>query len=191
MKLTAAIPVLVAACLAGDALAQHANRPAAKPPASTRPLRPEHPPQKSEPTGEPRGERGPGAAENLAKLLQLSPEQRNKALSSLPPARRTQIEKRLNDYQQMPEPQRARALDRLRRMQSLPPQKQQHVRASVQKLTALPEPRHKLVQRQINQLRPLSDADRLAMMNTEEFRSKYTPAEQQMIEDICLVTPRN
>jgi len=137
------------------------------------------------------GGRGPGSAENLSRLLKLSPEQRNKALSSLPPVRRAQIEKRLNDYQQMPEPQRARALERLRRMQSLPPQKQQQVRASSKMFLELPEPRHKLVQRQIGQLRPLSDADRRALMNSDEFRSKFTPSEQQMIEDICLVTPQN
>ena len=76
-------------------------------------------------------------------------------------------------------------------MQSLPPQKQQQVRASVQKLTALPQPRHRMVQRQINQMKVLSDADRRALMNSEEFRSKFTPSEQQIIEDICLVTPQN
>jgi hypothetical protein len=184
MRLTVAIPVVLAAvCLAGGANAQHVTRPAAKPPAS-RPMRPERPPQK--PAGE-----GPGSVENLKRLLKLSPEQRKKALEELPPARREVIEKRLNDYQKMPEPERAKAFDRLSRMQSLPPQKQQQVRASVQKLTALPQPRHGVVQRQINQMKVLSDADRSAVMNSEEFRSKFTPSEQQIIEDICLVTPRS
>jgi len=136
-------------------------------------------------------ETGPGSAENLSKLLKLSPEQRNKALSALPPDRRAMIEKRLDDYQQMPEPQRARALERLRRMQSLPQQKQNQVRASTKKFVELPQPRHGLVQKQLNQLRPLADDDRRALMNSEEFRSKFTPAEQQMIEDIALVTPQN
>jgi hypothetical protein len=135
-------------------------------------------------------ETGPGSAENQSKLLKLSPEQRNKALSALPPGRRAMIEKRLNDYQQMPEPQLARALEHLRRMQSLPPQKQNQVRASTKKFVELPQPRHGLVQKQLNQLRPLADDDRRALMNSEEFRSKFTPAEQQMIEDIALVTPQ-
>jgi hypothetical protein len=190
MRLTVTIPILTAVCLAADVDAQHVTRPPAKPPA-TRPQRPDHPPQKADAKVEGNVETGPGSSDNLARLLKMSPEQRNKALSGLPPARRNMIEKRLNDYQKMPEQERARALDRLRRMQSLPPQKQQQVRASIQKLTTLPDPRHGLVQKQINHLRPLSDADRRAMMNSEEFRSKFTPAEQQMIEDICLVTPRN
>ena len=128
----------------------------------------------------------------MAKLLKLTPEQRNKALSALPPARRAQIERRLNDYLKMTAQQRARELDKLRRMQSLPPQKQNQVRASVKRFAELPQPRHRVVRVQLDQLRPLSDADRRG--DDEQlmsFASKFTPSEQQMIEDICLVTPQN
>jgi hypothetical protein len=185
MKLTAAIP-LVVLCLAGDVSAQHVTRPAAKPPAA-RPQRPERPPEKAEAAAA--AANNPGSAENLSKLLKMTPEQRNKALSALNPARRAQIEKRLGDYQKLPPDQQARELDHLRRMQSLPPQKQQQVRASLQQLAALPQPRKAVVNRQINQMRPLADPDRRAMMNSEEFRNKFTPSEQQMIEDISMVTP--
>src|ERR1700692_2817074 len=111
MRLTVTIPVVIAVCLAGGVDAQHVTRPAAKPPA-TRPQRPEHAPQER-PAQKVEGnvETGPGSSENLARLLKLSPEQRNKALDGLPAARRAVIEKRLNDYQKMPEPDRARALD--------------------------------------------------------------------------------
>lgn len=191
MNLIVAIPVVAVICLAGGVDAQHPNRPAAKP-SVVHPEKLERTPQRAPQKEERRQEKnGPGSAEHLAKLLKLSPDQRNKALSSLPPERRMQIEKRLSDYQKLPEPQRATALDRLRRMQSLPPQKQAQVRASLQKLTALPPPRHALVQKQINQMKALSDSDRSALVNSEEFRSKFTPAEQQMIEDIALVTPQN
>ena len=196
MTLHVAIPVLAVFCLADDlsARAQHAAKTAAPRPAAaanrsdrTATAKVDRQIQKQER----RAGSGPGSAEHLAKLLTLSPDQRKKALGSLPPDRRTQIEKRLNDYQNMPEPERAKALDRLRRMQSLPPQKQVQVRASVRHLTELAPPRHALVQRQINQLKPLSDDDRSALVNSEEFRSKFTPAEQQIIADIALVTPRN
>jgi len=188
-----AIPLLTAVLLAGNVNGQHTNRPPAKAPAAhargpnaKATVPPERRPESRRDRTRP--ENNPGSAEHLAQLLKLSPEQRDLALSNLPPGRRTQIEKRLNDYQNMPEEQRARALERLRRMQSLPPQKQQQVRSSVKKLTALPQPRRGFVQKQINQMRQLSDDDRRALMNTEEFRSKFTLSEQQMIEDICLVT---
>ena len=194
MKVGLAIPVLAVGCLAA-ADAEKVNRNAAKapmPPAQVQ-TRPDRPPKSNKQNGKQnaRQDQNFGSAENLSKLLKLSPEQRKKALESLPPARRQQIEKRLDDYQKMPEIERARALDRLRRMQSLPPQRQQQVRSSVTRLQTLPAPRHSVVQKQLNQLRVLSDADRSALMNSEEFRSKFTPAEQQIIADICLVTPRN
>jgi hypothetical protein len=195
MKVGLAIPVLAVGCLAG-ADAEKLNRNAAKapmPPAQVQ-TRPDHPQKGNvKQNGKPNAKQDAnfGSAETLIKLLKLSPEQRNKALAPLPPARRQQIEKRLDVYQKMPEVERARALDRLKRMQSLPPQRQQQVRASVTRLQALPAPRHAVVQRQLNQLRILSDVDRSALMNSEEFRSKFTPAEQQIIADICLVTPQN
>ena len=187
MKLTSAIPVFAAFCLAYDVSGQHVNRPPAKPPAA-RPQRPERPPEKEKMAAN--QENNPGSVENLRKLLKMTPDQRNKALGALKPARRTQIEQRLNDYQKMPPEQLARALDRLNRMQSLSPQKQQQVRQATAQFNALPQPRHALVNRQLNQMRPLADADRRAVMNSEEFRSKFTPAEQQMIEDLSLVTPQ-
>ena len=190
MTVRAAIPILAAICLVNAAEAQKPNKgaPVAKPPAEPQhiPSAPTPPPNRPRPAAQ----GGPGSAENLDRLLKLSPEQRKKYLSALPPARRAQIEKRLSDYEKMPEPERTRTLEKLRLMQKLPPQKQSQVRASLKRFPELPEQRHKLVKRQINQLTPLSEVDRRAMMNTEEFRNKFTPAEQQMIEDICLVTPQ-
>jgi hypothetical protein len=195
MTFGSAIPILAWACLA-VAHAENPNRPVAKPPAqpaqtpkSERPAQGAKP-NKNDPNLPKKKDTNFATAENLAKLLKLSPDQRTKALASLPPARRQQIEKRIEDYQKMPEMERARQLDRLRRMQGLPPQRQAQVRSSVAKLQALPAPRHSVVQRQINQMRPLTDVDRSALMNSEEFRSKFTPAEQQIIADICLVTPQ-
>ena len=190
MKRQIAISFVAAVCLAGDIQAQHANRPASKAP-STRSQNPSEPrPGMPAAKATVNPELRPGSAENLERLLKLSPEERSRALSSLPPLRRAQIEKRLNTFQQMSDPVRARALEHLRRMQSLPPDKQAQVRASAQKLAVMEQPRRRQINRQINQLRPLSDAERRAAMDTDEFRSQFTPEEQQMIENICLVTPQ-
>lgn len=199
MRLGVAIPFVAAVCITA-ADAENPNRPAAKPPAPTPQVRADRPanPKKEEKREarreakqEGKRENNPGSAEYLAKLLKLDSDQRTKALASLPPARRKIIEKKIDEYQKMPEVERARNLDRLRRMQSLPPQRQAQVRQSLQKRQGLPPQRLQVVQRQINQMRSLSDVDRDAVMNSEEFRSKFTPAEQQIIADICLVTPRN
>jgi hypothetical protein len=187
MKLTVAIPVIAAVCLVSAADAQKVTKPPAAHAPAAHAQRPETPPPKPR-QDTPEG--GPASPQNLEKLLKLSPEQRDKALSSLPPGRRNQILAKLENYQKVPPQQRARELDRLQRLQTLPPQKRSQVRASLQKLQTIPQPRHQQIQRQINQLRDLPDSDRRALMNSEEFRSKFTPSEQQMIEDIMVITPR-
>jgi hypothetical protein len=215
MKLIAAIPVFAAVCLVSVADAQHVTRPAtnslAARPQPPEPLPPEkqekkpaQPPEKAKAKAPDKDngkamartkaanstEGSPASPQNLEKLLRLTPNERTKALSSLPPARREQILAKLDEYQKIPPQQRARNLDRLQRLQTLPPQKQAQVRASIKKFATLPPPRHQLMQKELNQMRNLSDSDRRALMNSEEFRSKFTPSEQQMIEDISLITPR-
>jgi phage-related protein len=130
-----------------------------------------------------------GTPDTLERLTKLSPEQRNKALAGLPPARRAKIEQQLSDYQKMKPEERAKVLDRYNRMQALPPQKRAQVRASLQQFANLPQPRKAVVRRQLNQMKGLSDSDRRTMMNSEEFRSKFTASEQQMMADIASVTP--
>ena len=195
MKLLAASPLFIAVCLVSAADAQHATKPAAHP-AAVLPPRPEPAPQKPEKKQEKATQKnspyaGPASPQNLDRLIKLSPTERNKALSSLPPGRRAQIEAKLIEYQKIPPQQRARNLERLQRLRTLPPQKQAQVRASISRFATLPAPRHQVVQKQLNQMIGLSDSDRRALMNSEEFRSKFTPSEQQMIEDISLVTPRS
>ncbi len=185
MKLIAAIPVFAAVCLVNPADAQKVTRPAAKPSTPPRAQQSAPPPSKNRPQEPPEG--GPASPQNLEKLLKLTPEQRNKALSSLPPARREQVLAKLKNYQKIPPQQRARELERFQRLQMLPPQKRAEVRASLKNFQTVPQPRHRQIQAQINQMSGLSDSDRRALMNSEEFRSKYTPSEQQMIGDISLV----
>lgn len=186
MKLIAAIPVLAAVCLVSAANAQKVTRPQKTPAAphsqQSAPLVTQtHPPNSDNPSASP---------QYLERLLKLTPEQRNKALSSLPPPRRAQILAKLDNYQKIPPQQRAMELVLLQRLQKLPPQKRGEVRASLKKFQAVPQPRHRQIQAQINQMKNLSDADRRALMNSEEFRSKYTPAEQQIIGDVALVESR-
>lgn len=189
MNLIAAIPVIVAVCLVSASDAQKVTRPQKAPAAAhTQPVVPSPVPPVVAPPKKKFSESA--SPEYLEKLLRLTPEQRNRALSSLPAPRRTQILEKLDNYQKIPPQQRARELDRYQRLQKLPPQKRAEVRAALLKFKDVPDPRHKQIQKQINQMSTLTDSDRLALMNSEEFRSKYTPAEQQMIGNISLIEAR-
>lgn len=190
MKLIAAIPVFATVCLVGTTHAQKMTRPL-KAPAVTYPQTDTSAPapkkQAPAPKKQDPPDNVPASPQYLEKLLKLTPEQRNKALSSLPPPRRAQVLAKLDNYQKIPPQQRAKELDRLQRLQMLPPQKRAEVRNALKQFQAVPQPRHQQIQKQINQMSALSDSDRRALMNSEEFRSKYTPAEQQIIGDISLI----
>ena len=65
------------------------------------------------------------------RLMRMTPEDREKALSQLPPKRRQQLEQRMRNFQALPPAVQTRRLDRLERLNSLPPQRQNEVRQSM------------------------------------------------------------
>ncbi len=119
------------------------------------------------------------------KLSRMTPEEREQALSQLPPPRRAQIEQRIRNFQKLPPAVQERRLDRLERLNSLPPQKQNQVRRSMNQLQNLPEDRKVAINRELQRMSAMPDDERRAYMNTEEFRNRYSPAEQQMMGNLA------
>jgi hypothetical protein len=109
----------------------------------------------------PRGIPGPA----VQRLLNMTPEEREKALARLPPERRAQIEQRLNRLAQLPPEQRAELQQRYQAFQSLPRDRQDAVRLELQSLRALPP---RLRQR------------RLA---SPGFQREYSPEEQRLLRE--------
>ncbi len=68
---------------------------------------------------------GPAAVEQLR---HMSPEERQRFLNSLPPARRQRLQERLNQYEQIPPAQRQRLEKTYEKFQQLPPEKQDLMR---------------------------------------------------------------
>jgi len=163
---------LLAAMLLTPAFTQQAARPRAQGRQSAQPKAGNHP-----------GE------QLFDKLARMTPEEREQALSRLPPARRAQIEKRIQNFQQLPPAAQERRLDRLERLNSLPPQKQSQVRRSMNQLKELPEDRRMAINQELRHMAPMPDDERRAYMNTEEFRNRYSPAEQQMMGNLAQVLP--
>jgi hypothetical protein len=123
------------------------------------------------------------------RLSRMKPEEREQALSRLPPAQRANIEKRIQNFQKLPPAAQERRLDRLERLNSLPPQKQNQVRRSMSQLKELPEDRRMAINQELRHMAPMPDDERRAYMNTEEFRNRYSPAEQQMMGNLAQVLP--
>jgi len=74
-------------------------------------------------------------------------------------------------------------------LNSLPPQKQNQVRRAANQLKDLPEDRRMAINRELQHMSAMPDDERRAYMNTEEFRNRYSPAEQQIMGNLAEVLP--
>jgi hypothetical protein len=108
----------------------------------------------------------PVPADQLQKLLNMSPEEREKNLSKLPPAQRTRAENQLNNLDKMSPQDRARRLDQISRLEKLPPGRRQAVNQEMQSIRKLP-----------------TVQERRAVIQSPEFQQNFSPEEQQLIRE--------
>jgi hypothetical protein len=114
----------------------------------------------------------------------MSPEERERELAKLPPARARLIRQRLRRYNQM-QPQEQQALrQRYQTFSQLPAAKQEVVRQRLREFRQLPTARQPVVHHEVEQLRLLPEDQREARLNSEDFRGRYSPQEQQIIHDL-------
>ena len=102
----------------------------------------------------------------IDRLMKMSPEERDRALSNLPPERRQQIEQRLNQLDRLTPEQRDILDQRYQALQALPPARRQAIRQELQ------------------YLRSLRPVDRRVRILSDEFQQNYSPDEQKLIRDV-------
>lgn len=126
---------------------------------------------------------------NFEKWNEMSDVDKRRALEKLPPERREQVrqqlERKTENINNLPEPERRRLFERYQKLTQLPPERQNQIRRSYRQYQELPDDRKQMVQQELDSLSGLPDADRRGRINSEEFRSKYTLAEQQMMQDLA------
>ena len=149
----------------------------------------------AQPTAEPDGADTPsqngGRAPRLLnpgnvvqRLLQMTPEQRERAMEKLAPPRREQILRRLQQFDRLPQPERERQLRLGQMFAKLPPDRQELVRRQIQAFNQMPGGRRRLVGAAFQRLRRLPDDERQVLLASELFRRRYTQAELQMLADL-------
>jgi hypothetical protein len=126
----------------------------------------------------------------VERLMNMSPEERQKALQNLPPARRERLERRLTEIQKLPTAQQNRIMTRQQMLNSLPPERQVQVRRSVRQFVNMPEDRRAVINEELNYIAPLRDQERQAYLNSDEFRNRYSAREQQMLSHLTEITPQ-
>lgn len=120
----------------------------------------------------------------LDRWNRMSPEVRERELAKLPPATARLIRQRLRRYNNMSPEEQEALRQRYQSFSQLPPPLQQLIRDRLREFRQLPPQRQRVVYREIEQLRPLPEAQRQAHMNDAEFRSRFSPPEQQIIRDV-------
>jgi len=157
-------------------------------PALAEPPRQPHPqpPAARNPKGAPKL----GNPGNVAqRLLQMSPEERERILSRFPPERQAQIRQRLQRLDGLPKQQQDRAIERYQTFSNLPAEKQDLVRRQIRAFNALPDDRRQMVGNAFQRLRRMPEAERQARMSSPAFKSRFSPEEQQILADLSANWP--
>jgi len=123
------------------------------------------------------------------------PDQQEKLLENdpnfqkLPPARQAELRERLRKFNSLPPDKRDRALQRMQYMASLPQEQRQKVRDANQKLQTLPQDRQVMVHRAVRRLRQMSPQERQQTLQSQEFKSKFSDQEQQILKELADINP--
>jgi hypothetical protein len=130
----------------------------------------------------------PGAS-IAQRLLEMTPDQRERALEKFPPQRQSQIRQRLAKLDSLPPQQQQRLIQQYHELVGLPADKQLLVRAQIQAFNRVPDARKQVVGPELQRLRRMPEERREARLASEEFHNRFTPAEQKMIEDVSRYLP--
>ncbi len=120
----------------------------------------------------------------VQQLMRMTPEQRERALEKLPPFRQAQIREQLQRFDNLPREEQERRLRLGEIFANLPPEKQDLVRRQIQAFNQLPDDRRRQVSAAFQRLRRLPDAERRAVLVRDQFRSRFSATELQMIADL-------
>ena len=117
----------------------------------------------------------------IQRLQRMTPAERRRFLSQLPPERRRNIERRLQALREMTPEERRRAARALEDFRSLPPDRQMRVRRLFARLGEWPEERRLLLTDEVRALRDLAPDERRERMAADEYREKYSPLERRWL----------
>jgi hypothetical protein len=125
----------------------------------------------------------------VMELAQMSPDERAKALAQLAPARRQELEQRLDNFAKWPPAEQEKALSQYRRLMSLPPERRDQVRESIGEYTVIQAPRKGVIGLELNRLSTMTDEQRSEYMSRPAFRGRFSEAEIRMMNDLRGIVP--
>jgi len=127
----------------------------------------------------------------LDRIRKMTPAERRRLMERLPPERQKAIADRLERFQQLTPEEREQLRHQYELFERLPQERREAMRRLYQRFNSLSEERRPLLREEFQSLQALSVEERQARMNSDEFRNKYTAAEQQLLSDMSKILPEN
>jgi Protein of unknown function (DUF3106) len=157
------------------------NKPAAKPAPPPKP-----PPKAAAPKGgAPKmGPRIANPGSQAARLYQLTPEERERALEKLPPNQQAAIRGQLKYFDSLPKDQQQMMIKRAERFAALSPPERREFMQAFQAFNHLLPERRQMVAQALRRLQLLPEADRVVRLNSPAFKERFTPEELHMIDKL-------
>jgi hypothetical protein len=125
----------------------------------------------------------------VARLAQMSPEERTAALARLPPLRQQQLAQKLNEFAALPPEQQARYLGQTARIMSLSPERQAEVHLSLTDYQNTPGPRKAVLANEMTRLSTMTDEQRANYMAKPNFRQRFSVPEIEMMNNLRGIVP--
>jgi hypothetical protein len=174
----------VAVLMATTALAADNNKP---------PKPPKPPPA---PKVHPNAGGGAGAPkrssdEQIEKLAGMTPAQREKALSGLPPERRAHLQAQLDHWNKLSPEQKAQQKALEEKYRSLPPATKKRIQELSNRIKALPNDRKIVVLQELQRLRNMPAPQREKRLNNPAVQKNFSPEEQDILRESPGILPQN
>lgn len=110
--------------------------------------------------------------------------EQDKDFQGLPSERQQMLRQRLERFSSLPPDKRQQVLNRMELLEHMPPEQQQRVEGLFQQFRSLGPDRRQAVVQQLRQLRGLPPDQRSKALESGQFKSGFSPQEQQIIRGL-------
>jgi hypothetical protein len=132
----------------------------------------------------------PGQAEALEKLSRLTPDERERVLGKMAPARRQMLERRLEQWNNMPPGQKRRMEESLEAFRQLTPEQQETMRKLYRRFNdTLPDAKRAEGRRALSLLRRMEPEQRKRALNGPRLKASFTDTERDLLAEMCEKLP--
>src|ERR1017187_6808463 len=179
--------------MASSLWAQKGPKPKPAPPPRAESVRPNAPPKSALKQGNGMPKAGGGRILNpgnpVLRMMAMPPERREQMIERMAPQQQVRLRQALDNFDRLPPGERSRQLGILNMYANLPPEKQASLTRQIQLFNHLPDDRIAALLPELVKLHRMSESERSDRIASEEFRSKFTPAEQQMLAEVSPYFP--